>query len=204
MIDTGTQGEADDPVISIGVLAQKVGLSVSAVRKYENEGLLIAHRTASGHRLFSREDIDRVRNIQHMIQDLGLNVAGIRRIQALLPCWDLLPCHLETRNDCPAYKDNTRPCWTIRGLDCAPQGNECRQCPVYRFGSLCAEGIKCLLYEQDDSQNASPAIQELLQRLRKLKAVGRRLAVKSPRNRPPQQGSEDPRSSGEEVHDGNG
>ena len=204
MVDAGTQSESDDPVISIGVLAQKVGLSVSAVRKYENGGLIIAHRADSGHRLFSRKDIDRVRNIQHMIQDLGLNVAGIRRIQALLPCWDLLPCHLETRNDCPAYKDNTRPCWTIRGLDCAPQGNECRQCPVYRFGSLCTEDIKCLLYEQDDSQNASPAIKELLQRLRKFKAVGTRLAVKLHRNGPPQQGSEDPRSPGEEVHNGNG
>ena len=176
MVDTGTQNEADDPVISIGILAQKVGLSVSAVRKYENEGLIIAHRTDSGHRLFSREDIDRVRNIQHMIQDLGLNVAGIRRIQALLPCWDLLPCHPETRNNCPAYKDNTQPCWTICGLDCAPRGNECRRCPVYRFGSLCTEDIKRLLYEQDDSQNAGPAIQELLQRLRKFKAVGPRLA----------------------------
>jgi len=172
MVDTGTRGEIDDPVISIGVLAQKVGLSVSAVRKYENEGLIIVYRTASGHRLFSREDIDRVRNIQHMIQDLGLNVAGIRRIQALLPCWDLLPCQPETRNSCPACKDNTRPCWTIRGLDVAPRGNECRRCPVYRFGSLCTEDIKHLLYEQDDFRNAGPGIQELLQRLRKFKAVG--------------------------------
>ena len=75
----------DDPVISIGVLAQKVGLSVSAVRKYENEGLLIAQRTESGHRLFSHEDVTRVRNIQHLIQDLGLNIEGIRRLQSLLP-----------------------------------------------------------------------------------------------------------------------
>ena len=79
MVDTSLPGKTDDPVISIGVLAQKVGLSVSAVRKYENEGLVIAHRTDSGRRLFSLEDIKRVRNIQHLIQDLGLNIAGIRR-----------------------------------------------------------------------------------------------------------------------------
>ena len=163
MGDTNPQSENDDPVISIGVLAQKVGLSVSAVRKYENEGLIIAHRTASGHRLFSREDVARVQNVQHMIQDLGLNVAGIRRMQALLPCWDLFPCVPETRKNCLAYKDNTRPCWTIRGLDCAPQGNECRRCPVYRFGSLCTEHIKRLLYDQDSLQNAGTAIEELMQ-----------------------------------------
>jgi len=168
MIDTSQLGETDDPVISIGVLARKVGLSVSAVRKYENEGLVIAHRTTSGHRLFSHEDIDRVRNVQHMLQDLGLNVAGIRRMQALLPCWDLLPCDAETRKNCSAYKDNTQPCWTIRGLDCAPQGNECRRCPVYRFGSLCTEDIKRLLYDQGGLQSAGTAIKELIQRKRHL------------------------------------
>ncbi len=166
MSDESQQPAIEDPVISIGVLARKVGLSVSTVRKYENEGLIIAHRTASGHRLFSHEDVDRVRNIQHMIQDLGLNVAGIRRMQALLPCWDLLPCHSETRTNCPAYKDNTQPCWTIRGLDCAPQGNECRRCPVYQLGSLCTEDIKSLLYDQDEPQNAGRAIKELMQRKR--------------------------------------
>ena len=78
MADTAVSHEANDPVISIGVLAERVGLSVSAVRKYENEGLVIAHRTSSGHRLFSYEDIGRVRHIQHLIQDLGLNTEGSR------------------------------------------------------------------------------------------------------------------------------
>jgi MerR family transcriptional regulator/heat shock protein HspR len=166
MTDFGHEREFEDPVISIGVLAQKVGLSVSAVRKYENEGLIIAHRTASGHRLFSHEDIQRVRNIQHMIQDWGLNIEGIHRIQALLPCWDLLPCNGEVRRTCPAYKDSTRPCWILKGLDCAAQGNECRQCVVYRVGTLCTQDIKRLLHERDDFQSAGTAIKELLQRQR--------------------------------------
>ena len=169
MPDSRTSQEMADPVISIGVLAQKVDLSVSAVRKYENEGLIIAHRTGSGHRLFSHEDISRVRSIQHMIQDLGLNTEGIRRMQALLPCWDLLPCSVQTRKHCPAYKDNSRPCWTIKGLDCAPQGNECRQCVVYRFGSLCTEDIKKLVHDQPGSQDNSVAIRELMDRKRRLR-----------------------------------
>ena len=49
-----------DPVISIGTLAKKVGLSVSAIRKYEEEGLIISHRIESGHRLFSYEDVQRL------------------------------------------------------------------------------------------------------------------------------------------------
>ena len=167
MPDDVVQREIDDPVISIGILAQKVGLSVSAVRKYENEGLIVAHRTASGHRLFSREDISRVKNIHHLIQDVGLNVEGIRRMQALLPCWELLPCTAETPQSCPAYKDNSRPCWMIKGLNCAPQGNECRQCVVYRFGSQCTEEIKSLVHDQTGSLDSSAAIEELLERKRR-------------------------------------
>jgi len=156
----------DAPLISIGVVAQEAGLSVSAVRKYENEGLIIAHRTDSGHRLFSHEDIRRVRHVQHMIQDLGLNIAGIRRMQAMLPCWDLLPCSAEARERCPAYKDDTRPCWMTKGLNCAPQGNECRRCVVYRFGSLSTQEIKRLVHNQDECEDGGAAIRELLQRLK--------------------------------------
>ncbi|MFH1268842.1 MAG: MerR family transcriptional regulator, partial [Planctomycetota bacterium] len=141
-------------------------------RKYENECLILAHRTVSGHRLFSHDDISRVRNIQHMIQDLGLNIQGIHRMQALLPCWDLLPCSGEMRQSCPAYQDNTRPCWMTRGIECAPQGNECRQCVVYRFGSLCTEDIKRLLHDQNDVQNAGAAIKELLDRKRRSRKEG--------------------------------
>lgn len=158
--------DPDDPVIPIGVVARKAGLSVSAVRKYENEGLIIAHRTSSGHRLFSHEDISRVRHVQHMIQDLGLNIQGIRRMQSLLPCWDLLPCDTTTRDRCPAYDDNTRPCWMIKGLDCAGQGNECRKCVVYRFGSLCTLEIKRLVHRRTGFQNGDTAIRELSERLK--------------------------------------
>ena len=158
-----------DPVMSIGMLAEKVGLSVSAIRKYENESLIIAHRAPSGHRLFSREDIDRIRNIQRMIQDLGLNIKGIRRLQALLPCWELLPCNPQKRGKCLAFEDNSRPCWMIKGLDCTPSnGNECRQCVVYRFGSLCTEQIKNLVHDQSDCRDASAAIRELMDRKRRL------------------------------------
>jgi len=164
-----SQDEIDDPVISIGVLAQKVGLSVSAVRRYENEGLIIAHRTGSGRRLFSHQDINRIQNIQHLIQDSGLNVEGIRRIQAILPCWDLLPCSPQTCKSCPAYNAGTRPCWMVKGRVCAAGENECRQCDVYRFGSLCTEQIKRLVYDQIEAQDSSMAIRELMDRRRRSK-----------------------------------
>ncbi len=167
MAEADSQQDITDPVISIGVLAEKVGLSVSAVRKYENEGLTIAFRTASGHRLFSREDIRRVKNIHRMTHEIGLNFEAIRRMQALLPCWDLLPCDERTRESCPAYMDNTRPCWMTMANNCKRRGNECRECVVYRFGSLCTEQIKSLVHDQLDSQDGDTPVKELSDRKRR-------------------------------------
>lgn len=158
-----------DPVISIGVLAERVGLSVSAVRKYENEGLLIAYRTPSGHRLFSLEDIRRVEHIQRLIRDLGLNFEGIRRMQAMVPCWDVLPCDEASRKTCPAYQNTTRPCWAIKGMSCAPQGNECRRCHVYRLGSLCTEDIKHLLHDPSECRSTDEVITKIMQRIKDAK-----------------------------------
>jgi DNA-binding transcriptional MerR regulator len=151
-----------DPLISIGTLAEKIGLSVSAIRKYEVAGLIIPHRTNSGHRMFSYEDITRIQVIQHMIKELGFNTEGIRRLQALLPCWNLLPCDKKIRDDCLAFKDKTKPCWLMKDAHCTLQGNECRDCIVYRFGTLCIEDIKELLYNQPSGCDPTKSIKQLL------------------------------------------
>ena len=158
--------EIMEPIISIGTLADKVGLSVSAIRKYEEEGLIISHRTDSGHRLFCFEDIERIHTIQYMIKELGFNIEGIRRMQALLPCWDLLPCNQKTRNNCHAYSDKTKSCWMIKDALCTSQGNICRECIVYRFGTLCVEDLKELLHNQTRNHEYSKAITELMDKKR--------------------------------------
>jgi MerR family transcriptional regulator, heat shock protein HspR len=166
MLPDPMQSPTEDPVIAIGPLAERVGLSVSAVRKYENEGLVIAHRTEGGRRLFCYDDIARIRHIQHLIQDLRLNIEGIRRLQALVPCWDLLPCSAGARDRCPAHGEQARPCWAIKRTDGACQGNTCRRCVVYRLGSLCTDEIKPLVHAQDDGESTRPKLRELLERKR--------------------------------------
>lgn len=135
-----------DPVISIGTAAKLVNLSVSALRKYEKAGLLIYHRSDSGRRLLCHADIKRVKMIKHMIGDLGLNVEGIRRLLALLPCWDLKLCSKDEKEKCPAVTDAVRPCWMIKESQSAAGGHECRQCEVYRYGAYCAVTMKMLLH----------------------------------------------------------
>jgi MerR family transcriptional regulator/heat shock protein HspR len=138
-----------EPVITIGVAASIVGLSVSALRKYEQEGLLLYHRTDSGRRLLCRADIKRIRMIQQLINESGLNIEGIRRLLALLPCWDLKVCSSKEKNRCLAVSDASRPCWMVRESECRKGGYDCRECEVYRYGAYCAVTMKMLIHGLD-------------------------------------------------------
>ncbi|NIS12067.1 MAG: hypothetical protein GWN18_08415, partial [Thermoplasmata archaeon] len=88
-----------------------------------------------------------VQVIQHLVQDLGLNFEGIRRMEALLPCWKLLSCDEETRRTCSAYQDTTGPCWANKPAKCIEENRDCRTCLAYRLGSLCAKDMKHVLHD---------------------------------------------------------
>ena len=147
--DPGNDGIDFQPVISIGTAASMVGLSVSALRKYEREGLLIFYRSESGRRLLSYSDLKRIKMIQQLINQIGLNIEGIRRLLALLPCWDLKPCSPEEKEKCLAYTDPVSPCWMLDDSVCSRRGADCRVCGVYRGGAYCAEAMKSIVHHLD-------------------------------------------------------
>lgn len=71
-------------LVPIGVLAQRTGLAVSAIRYYEDRGLITSVRTGGNQRRFLRSDIRRLSFIL-IAQRLGLGLAEIEREMAALP-----------------------------------------------------------------------------------------------------------------------
>jgi MerR family redox-sensitive transcriptional activator SoxR len=71
-------------VLSIGEIANRVGLSVSAIRFYEARGLIIAHRSSGQQRRFQRVDIRRLSFIK-IAQQLGLSLDEIKAQLDRLP-----------------------------------------------------------------------------------------------------------------------
>lgn len=71
-------------LVPIGVLAQRTGLAVSAIRYYEDRGLIASVRTGGNQRRFLRSDIRRLSFIL-IAQRLGLGLAEIEREMAALP-----------------------------------------------------------------------------------------------------------------------
>lgn len=71
-------------IVSIGQLAERTGLSVSAIRYYETEGLVHPARSKGGRRLFIRADIRRLSFVA-VAQQLGFSIRDIRAMLAGLP-----------------------------------------------------------------------------------------------------------------------
>ena len=78
-----TNSEYQRPRYMISVAAELVGMHPQTLRIYENKGLLRPGRTAGGTRLYSERDLDRLRLIQRLTTELGLNLAGVARVIAL-------------------------------------------------------------------------------------------------------------------------
>jgi MerR family transcriptional regulator/heat shock protein HspR len=71
------EGEA---VFVISIAAELADVHPQTLRLYERKGLIHPIRTASNIRLYSEEDIEKLKLIQKMTQDEGVNLAGVRRI----------------------------------------------------------------------------------------------------------------------------
>lgn len=70
----------DRPLYMISVAAELTGVHPQTLRIYERKELINPQRSAGNTRLYSESDIDRLRFIQHLTQDEGINLAGVTRI----------------------------------------------------------------------------------------------------------------------------
>lgn len=73
----------DRAVYIISVAAELAGVHPQTLRTYERRGLIKPARTTGGTRRYSARDVERVRLIQELTQQQGINLAGVLRILAL-------------------------------------------------------------------------------------------------------------------------
>lgn len=78
------QASEDEPVYMIGVAARLCDLHPQTLRMYERLGLVRPARVGAKNRMYSQRDIERLRQIQRLTQDLGVNLAGVEVILGLL------------------------------------------------------------------------------------------------------------------------
>ncbi|MBP9566455.1 MAG: helix-turn-helix transcriptional regulator [Sulfurospirillum sp.] len=73
----------EEPVYLISVVAKVLTIHPQTLRQYEREGLVSPSRTDGKMRLYSQRDIDKIKMIQRLTRDLGVNLAGVDIIMQL-------------------------------------------------------------------------------------------------------------------------
>ncbi len=132
-------------ILPIGDIARRTGLSVSAIRFYENRGLITPYRNAGGHRRYMRSDIRRLSFIRIM-QQLGFSIEEISKHMKRLP-----QGRTPTKKD---WEKISRECTKILD-DRIIVLQRMRQNLDGCIGCGCLSLEKCQLYNPNDRQATS-------------------------------------------------
>jgi len=71
---------ADEGFILISMAARHLGMHPQTLRKYERLGLVRPTRTLGSMRVYSRDELQRLRAIKHLVDEAGVNLAGVQRL----------------------------------------------------------------------------------------------------------------------------
>ena len=125
--------ESTTPVYTLSTTSTLSGIPVHSIRQYIDKGLIIPFKKESNRNLFSQVDILRLKFINNLLNEDGLNIAGIRTLLAVIPCWTVRKCSAGVRETCQAYQNKNNPCWEASEKGTLCKNTNCRECDVYRI-----------------------------------------------------------------------
>jgi MerR family transcriptional regulator, heat shock protein HspR len=73
----------EDDLYFISMAARMLGMHPQTLRKYERLGLVQPSRTIGSMRLYSRDELERLRVIKRLVDDAGINLAGVQRLLSI-------------------------------------------------------------------------------------------------------------------------
>ena len=74
---------SDQDLYFISVAAEMLGMHPQTLRKYERLGFVQPTRTIGSMRLYSREQLEKLRLIKRLVDELGINLAGVQRLLSI-------------------------------------------------------------------------------------------------------------------------
>jgi MerR family transcriptional regulator/heat shock protein HspR len=125
--------ESTTTVYTLSTTYSLSGIPVHSIRQYIDKGLIIPFKKESSRNLFSQVYILRLNFIHKLLDEDGLNIAGIRTLLALIPCWAIRDCSAGERETCQAYHSDANPCWEASEKGTLCKNINCRECDIYRI-----------------------------------------------------------------------
>lgn len=97
---------SDRQLYFISMAAQQLGMHPQTLRKYERLGLIQPTRRIGTMRLYSQDELERLRLIKHFVDDVGVNLAGVQRLLSIADVVERL--RPLAREDGPGRQDTRR------------------------------------------------------------------------------------------------
>jgi MerR family transcriptional regulator/heat shock protein HspR len=98
----------DQDLYYISVAARMLGMHPQTLRKYERLGLVQPTRTVGSMRLYSREELERLKIIKHLVDDGGINLAGVQRLLSIAEVVQRIRPLMASRDAALSAKDSRR------------------------------------------------------------------------------------------------
>lgn len=122
--------ESGKALYPIGIIAELLNIHPRTLRIYEQEGLVKPSRRG-GKRFYSNNDLQWLKCLRRLFTEDGLNIAGVKKLLTVAPCWEIRGCAEEIRKNCPAILNFPVPCWDLMPRTCQENGRVCSECEVY-------------------------------------------------------------------------
>lgn len=124
---------------TIGTIAELIGEHPETLRVWERNGLIRPDRNGY-QRKYSNNDLKRLQFIQYLMDEKGLNIAGVRQVISMYFCWYQRFCKGGAVQNGRVPVNESKPCWKEKGTFCLRPSDKsefCQNCERIRFCECC-------------------------------------------------------------------
>ena len=107
----------DEALYTIGTVSKIIGEHPETLRVWERNNLIKPERTGY-QRKYNNNDVKRLKFIKYMIDEKGLNIAGVKQITSMYSCWYKRNCNGGAYKNSVTSINESKPCWKNEGTYC--------------------------------------------------------------------------------------
>ena len=129
------------PMYTIGIVAELLGVHQETLRIWERNNLISPQRKNT-QRLYSNNDLKKLKFIKKLLDNDGLNLAGVRQLIEFYPCWWKENCRGGKEKSEGVYINTAKACWKAEDTFCFKPLDKADYCQDCSFCAQCPEECK--------------------------------------------------------------
>jgi len=119
--------DEDKGLYTIGTVAELIGEHPETLRVWERNDLLRPDREGY-QRKYSNNDLKRLKFIKFLMNEKGLNIAGVKQLSSMYSCWYKRSCKGGATQNSPTPINESKPCWKLEGTFCLVASDKAEMC----------------------------------------------------------------------------